>query len=441
MQATSQSRVSFLLPRHLVRAKYTPFIVISASFRWLAIAAATTTLLVACDKKGGPPPQQSVEVTVVTAKAQAVPLTRELVGRLSATRSADVRARVAGVLQKRLYKEGSTVTAGQAMFQIDPAPLRATLAGAEASLAQAQAAATNAAVTAKRNRELAPGGLVSRSALDDSEAAERSTAAQVLQAKAALETARINLGYATVTSPISGRSGQQRVTEGALVGQGEATLLTTVEQIDPIYVNFDQPAAEIEQLRRQQTAGTVKLVDGNSARVTVLFQDGTPYPQEGTLDFSDFSVNPTTGALAFRAVVPNSDRRLLPGMYVNLRLMMGELSRAFLVPQAGLQRDAQGPFVRVVGADSKIVQKRVESDLAVGGNWIVTSGLADGDQLVVSNFAKARPGAMVKVASTASVKASAAPGNGNAADAAPGASPAVPPKSDAPAPANTPAKQ
>ena len=268
-------------------------------------------------------------------------------------------------------------------------------------------------MTAKRNRELAPGGLVSRSALDDSEAAERSTAAQVLQAKAAVATARINLGYATVTSPISGRSGQQRVTEGALVGQGEATLLTTVEQIDPIYVNFDQPAAEIERLRRQQAAGTVKLVDGNSARVTVLFQDRTPYPQEGTLDFSDFSVNPTTGALAFRAVVPNADRRLLPGMYVNLRLTMGELSRAFLVPQAGLQRDAQGPFVRVVGTDGKVVQKRVESDLAVGGNWIVTSGLADGDRVIVSNFAKARPGTMVKVVTSTSsaAKASAAPGS------------------------------
>ena len=388
----------------------TALIVIPASLRWLAVSAAIATLLAACGKKAGPPPAQSVEVSVVTARAQSVPITRELVGRLSATRSADVRARVAGVLQKRLYKEGSTVTAGQPMFQIDPAPLRAVLAGAEASLAQAQAAATNAAVTAKRNRELAPGGLVSRSALDDSEAAERSTAAQVLQAKAAVETARINLGYATVTSPIAGRSGQQRVTEGALVGQGEATLLTTVEQIDPIYVNFDQPAAEIEQLRRQQVAGSIKLVEGSSSRVQVLFTDGTPYAREGTLDFSDFSVNPTTGALAFRAVVPNPDRQLLPGMYVNLRLTLGELNHAFLVPQAGLQRDGQGPYVKVVGADGKVAQKRVESDLAVGGSWIVTKGLNDGDQLIVSNFGKARPGTAVKVTpATATASAAADP--------------------------------
>jgi membrane fusion protein (multidrug efflux system) len=240
---------------------------------------------------------------------------------------------------------------------------------------------------------------VSRSALDDSEAAERSTAAQVLQAKAAVETARINLGYATVTSPIAGRSGQQRVTEGALVGQGEATLLTTVEQIDPIYVNFDQPAAEVERLRRQATEGTVKLLDGNSARVKVLFTDGTPYAHEGRLDFSDFSVNPTTGALAYRAVVPNPERQLLPGMYVNLQLTMGERNHAYLVPQAGLQRDAQGPYVRVVGADGKVEQKRVESDIAVGGNWVVTQGLTDGDRLVVSNFGKARPGTVVKVTS------------------------------------------
>jgi membrane fusion protein (multidrug efflux system) len=333
---------------------------------------------------------------VITAHSQPIPLTRELVGRLSATRSADVRARVAGVLQKRLYKEGSNVTAGQPLFQIDPQPLRAALSGANASLAQAEANATNARIVAERTREVAAQQLVSKASLDEAEANERSTAAQVLQAKASVETARINLSYATVTAPISGRSGQQHVTEGALVGQGEATLLTTIEQVDPLYVNFDQPSAEIERLRRQQATGEVTLMDRNSAQVELILPDGMPYKRKGTLDFFDFSVNPTTGALAFRATIPNPERELLPGMYVNIRLALGQLNSAFLVPQAALQRDNDGPFVKVVGADGKVIQKRVTADTLSGQNWIVTSGITDGDALIVENAQKARPGATVK---------------------------------------------
>jgi len=229
-------------------------------------------------------------------RAQPVPLTRNLVGRLSATRSADVRARVAGVLLKRLYQEGSDVKAGQPLFQIDPAPLRAALDGALAALAQAQATATNAHIAAQRARDLLPSGLVSRSDLDNAEATERSTAAAVEQAKAAVGTARINFGYATVTAPIAGRAGQQGVTEGALVGQGSPTLLTTVEQIDPIYVNFDQPAVDIERLRRAQMAGHVTIARGKAVSVQVTLPDGTPYPHSGTLDFLDVSVDPATGA-------------------------------------------------------------------------------------------------------------------------------------------------
>jgi membrane fusion protein (multidrug efflux system) len=361
------------------------------------VVAAAVLFVAGCGKKAeGPPPPPS-EVGVVAAHAQPVPLTREWVGRLSATRSADVRARVAGVLQKRLYKEGSNVTAGQPLFQIDPQPLRAALNGAQASLAQAEANATNARITAERTREVARQQLVSKASVDEAEAAERSSAAQVLQAKASVETARINLSYATVTAPISGRSGQQRVTEGALVGQGEATLLTSVEQVDPIYVNFDQPAAEIERLRRQQSTGDVTLMDRNSAQVEVILPDGTPYPRKGTLDFFDFSVNPTTGALAFRGIVPNPERELLPGMYVNIRLTLGQLNRAFLVPQAAMGRDNDGPFVKVVGADGKVVQKRVVADTLIGQNWVVTAGLAEGEQLIVQNAQKARPGSLVKV--------------------------------------------
>ena len=335
---------------------------------------------------------------------QPVPLTRNLVGRLSATRSADVRARVAGVLLKRLYVEGSDVKAGQALFQIDPAPLRAALDGALASLAQAEANAANAHVTAQRSRELLPSGLVSRSDLDNAEAAERSTAAAVGQAKAAVGTARINLGYATVTAPIGGRAGQQGVTEGALVGQGTATLLTTVEQIDPIYVNFDQPAVDIERLRRAQVAGSVTMARGRQVSVQVVLADGTTYAHSGTLDFLDVRVDPATGAVALRGIIPNPDHQLLPGMFVGLRLTSGAVNRGFLVPQAGLLRDAQGAYVLVAGADDKVVQKRVTTESLAGPNWIVTEGLADGDRVIVSGTQSARPGSSV-----AAVPATAAP--------------------------------
>ena len=367
-------------------------------------AALLALLLGACARSGPPPASPPPQVGIVVVHAQPVPLTRNLVGRLSATRSADVRARVAGVLLKRLYTEGSDVKAGQPLFQIDPAPLRAALDGALASLAQAEANATNAHITAQRSRQLLPSGLVSRSDLDNAEAAERSTAAAVQQAKAAVGTARINLSYASVTAPIAGRAGQQGVTEGALVGQGTATLLTTVEQIDPIYVNFDQPAVDIERLRRAQAAGSVSMARGRQVSVQVILADGTPYAHTGTLDFLDVSVDPATGAVALRGIIPNPDHQLLPGMFVGLRLTSGAVNRGFLVPQAGLLRDAQGAYVLVAGADDKVVQKRVTTESLAGPNWIVTEGLADGDRVIVSGTQSARPGSTV-----AAVPATAAP--------------------------------
>ena len=367
-------------------------------------AALLALLLGACARSGPPPASPPPQVGIVVVHAQPVPLTRNLVGRLSATRSADVRARVAGVLLKRLYTEGSDVKAGQPLFQIDPAPLRAALDGALASLAQAEANATNAHITAQRSRQLLPSGLVSRSDLDNAEAAERSTAAAVQQAKAAVGTARINLSYASVTAPIAGRAGQQGVTEGALVGQGTATLLTTVEQIDPIYVNFDQPAVDIERLRRAQAAGSVTMARGKQVSVQVILADGTPYAHTGTLDFLDVSVDPATGAVALRGIIPNPDHQLLPGMFVGLRLTSGAVNRGFLVPQAGLLRDAQGAYVLVAGADDKVVQKRVTTESLAGPNWIVTEGLADGDRVIVSGTQSARPGSTV-----AAVPATAAP--------------------------------
>lgn len=364
--------------------------------RSLAILVAAASFSTACSKQdqgGAPPPP---EVGVVQARAQPVPITRDLVGRLSATRAADVRARVAGVLQKRLYKEGSDVKEGQVLFQIDPAPLRAQLQAAQAALAQAEANAANARTAAQRARELVASGLVSRSEADTAFASERSTAAQVQQAQAQVEVARISLGYATVRSPIAGRAGQQRVTEGALVGQNDATLLTTVEQVDSLYVNFDQPAAEVQRLLRAQGAGTVTLAQSNQTQVQLVLPDGTPYGSPGTLESTDVSVDPATGALAYRGVVPNAGRQLLPGMFVNVRVMFGQLNQAILVPQVALLRDSKGPYVQIVNAESKVEQKRVVAETMQAGNWVVTGGLAGGDRIIVSGMQRAPIGATVK---------------------------------------------
>jgi membrane fusion protein (multidrug efflux system) len=362
----------------------------------LICAAVAALLVTACGKQGAPPQMPPPEVGVLVVHAGPVPLVREASGRLAPTRASDVRARVPGVLLKRLYKEGSMVKEGQPLVLIDPSPYRAQLAAATANLEQAEASATNAKVTANRNRELSKQQLVSRMQLDDSEALERSTAAQVSAARAQVQTARINLSYATVTSPIDGRAGRMRVLEGALVGQGEATLLTTVEQVDPIFVFFDQPASDFERLQRAQAAGAVSLAEGNLAVLQLVRPDGTFYEEKGTLDFSDYSVNPVTGAVAFRGRIANPDRRLLPGMFVNVRLTAGVLNKGFEVPQLAVQRDGQGPYALVVAADGKVLQKRVETIAVVGNNWVIGSGLDEGDQVVVSGIPKAQPGTVVK---------------------------------------------
>jgi len=362
----------------------------------LILAAVAALFVTACGKQGGPPQMPPPEVGVLVVHAGPVPLVREASGRLAPTRASDVRARVPGVLQKRLYKEGSMVAEGQPLVLIDPAPYRAQLAAATANLEQAEASATNAKVTANRNRELSKQQLVSRMQLDDSESLERSTAAAVSAARAQVQTARINLGYATITAPISGRAGRMRVLEGALVGQGEATLLTTVEQVDLLFVFFDQPASDFERLQRAQAAGAVSIAEGNLAKLQLVRPDGTFYDETGTLDFSDYAVNPVTGAVAFRGRINNKERHLLPGMFVNVRLTAGVLNKGFQVPQLAIMRDGQGPYALVVGADGKVLQKRVETVAVVDNNWVISSGLEDGDQVVISGIPKAQPGTVVK---------------------------------------------
>lgn len=390
----------------------------SIRFRVPFACAVAAFLAVACSK--APPPAQQpppAEVGVVTAKAQSVPLTRDLVGRLSATRTADVRARIAGVLQKRVYTEGSDVKEGQVLFQIDPAPLQAALNAQLANLASAQATYTNNHIAAERTRSIADKGLLSKADRDNADAAERTAAAGVKQSQANVDTAKINLGYATVKAPISGRAGQQQVTEGALVGQSDATLLTTVEQIDPIYVNFTQAVGDIDSLRRAAATGSVQLVEQNKAKVELISADGTAYGASGMLDFSDAAVDASTGAVNLRGTIPNPDHALLPGQYVSVRLTMGDLAHAWLIPQLAVQRDAVGPFVLVVGADGNVAQKRIKSDTVRGDSWIVTDGLADGDKVIVSGVQKARPGSPAKANPwpPAPAAPAAAPATGSAA--------------------------
>lgn len=380
-------------------------------------------LLAACGKPaGGPPQMPPPEVGVLAMQPQAVPLTTDTVGRLSAYRSADVRARVSGVLLKRTYDEGSDVEQGQVLFQIDPAPLQATLSSALGSLAAAQASYTNNRVAAQRARELVPKGYISKSDMDNAEAAERSSAAAVKQAKASVDSARINLGYATVRAPIAGRAGKQQVTEGALVGQGEATLLTTVEQIDSLYVNFTMPVDQLDQLRRAQASGDATLAAQNSAKVQLMLSDGTPYGETGTLDFSGTSVDPSTGAVALRAFIPNPQHVLLPGMYATLRITMGQLNDAFLVPQAAVQRDVSGAYVLVVGADNKVARKTVKTESMLGGDWVVSDGLAAGDRVIVSGLPKAHEGQPAKPVAWKPPAAN----NGAAAAAKPASKPQAP---------------
>lgn len=362
------------------------------------VGVVTVAVLVAACGKPPQAPQQMppTEVGVVTAQAASVPLVQELVGRLSAVRAADVRARVAGVVLKRAYTEGSDVKEGQLLFEIDPAPLRATLNAQLANLAAAQATYTNNHTAAERARSVAQKGLLSKADVDAANAAERTAAAAVKQAQANVEAAKINLGYANVAAPISGRAGKQAVTEGALVGQSEATLLTTVEQIDSLYVNFSQSIGVIEDVRRAAAKGDVQLYAQGKAKVEITMPDGGAYDQVGSLDFSDTAVDAATGAVTLRGIVPNPQHRLLPGMYVNVRLSLGELKHAWLISQLAVQRDGEGAYVLVVGQDGKVVQKRIKADTLKGGDWIVTDGLADGDQVIVSGVQKVQPGANAK---------------------------------------------
>ncbi|MFC4764957.1 efflux RND transporter periplasmic adaptor subunit [Dyella koreensis] len=362
--------------------------------------------LAACGgkKEQGPPQMPPPEVGVVKAQPQSAPLSKDLVGRVSAYRSADVRARVSGVLLKRVYQEGTDVKKGQVLFEIEPSVYQAALSSAQANLTSAQATYTNAHKAAERYRQLRPQGYISQSDLDTAEANERSSAAAVKQSQAAVESARINLGFTRVTAPIDGRAGQQQLTEGAIVGNSSAdggansTLLTTIDQLDPLYVNFTVSAADLDRLRAAQTAGHVVLSDTDKTSVEVTLPDGSKYDQKGTLDFSGAAVDPTTGTVNLRAQLANPQHRLFPGTYVTITANLGEQANVFLIPQQAIARDVAGAYALVVGQDGKVERKNVVANNMASGNWIVTSGLAAGDQVIVSGLQAVQPGAPAKAA-------------------------------------------
>jgi len=359
-------------------------------------------LLSACDKASAPKASPTPRVKVVIAHAESVPIIRDTVGLLASSRVAEVRARVAGIVLKQVYKEGSDVEQGQVLFQIDPSLLQAALNENEAALVKAQADANNATLIAKRSRDLAAKGLLASQSLDTALANQRTSAAAVKQAQANVEKTLLDLKFATVTAPISGYAGRALVTEGALVGQNEATQLTTVEQIDPIYVNFSQSVGDLQQLQQ----GTGKKITSDQP-VDIILADGTTYSQPGLLDFSSLVVDSKTGTVSLRAVVPNPKRQLLPGMFVKLRMKQRYIDNAFLLPQATVLRDKSGAYVLVVAADGKVKQSRVITRSMTQTDWIVTGDLAEGDQVIVSGLQKVRPGGMavvIKASSTNSDK-------------------------------------
>jgi len=357
-------------------------------------------VLAACSKKAPPPPPP--QVSTVKVQAQSVPLERRFVGRLSPYYSANVTARVSGVLLKRNYAEGSQVRAGQLLFEIDPTFYRAQLDNDLAILAQDRATYINDHITAERNRKLLPVGSISQQTVDNSDAAERSAAAKVKADEATVQSARISLDYTRVTAPISGIAGQQQVTAGAVVGSsttdtgGNGTLLTTIQQIDPMYVNFTISSADLATLQQSQTGGTVDLSQQNQVSVRIALPNGAAYGSAGTLDFSDVTVNASTGAVNLRALVANPQRRLLPGMFVSLTVDFGRQNDVFLVPQQALLRDTTGGYMLLVGGDGKVARRDVETTNSLGNNWIVTHGLKDGDEVIVTGVQFAHEGAPVK---------------------------------------------
>lgn len=410
---------------------------IEAGVLWLVIV---TLLAAGCRQEAAAPPPVP-EVAAITVQTERLVLSTELPGRTSPYSIAEIRPQVGGIIQQRLFEEGAEIKAGQVLYQIDPAPLEAARDNAAANLAAARKAVDRARATLQASRagvlrqravlenaqtnesrfeRLAAQGFVAVSerdqAVTDAKVAEatlqtleaqvesdqqavHSAEASVQQAEAALQSARINLGYTRVTAPIAGRIGRSSVTVGALVTAHQPVALASIQQLDPIYVDVTQSSANLLRLRKSLASGKLKGDGPGRATVALLLEDGTPYPMEGTLKFSDVTVDPSTGSYTVRTVFPNPHRILLPGMYARAVVQEGVAEQAILVPQQAVGRDPKGtPFAMLVDGASKVQQRTLELDRAVGARWLVVKGLKPGDQVIVEGLQRARPGAAVKVA-------------------------------------------
>ncbi|MBV6798293.1 efflux RND transporter periplasmic adaptor subunit [Xanthomonas euvesicatoria] len=366
----------------------------TASVRLLLLAAATT-LMAACSSRQ-PPQMPQTQVGVQTLKVQRLAVDQTLSGRTVAYVTSDVRPQVGGILRNRLFTEGQDVQAGQVLYEIDPASYQAAYDTAKGDLAQAEAAVLSARPKAQRYQTLVGLDAVSKQDGDDALATLRSNQAAVVAAKASLQTARINLDYTRITAPVSGRIGTSSYTPGALVSAGQSEVLATINQLDPIYVDVTQSSAQLLQLRRQLDTGQLKAVDGK-AEVTLQLEDGSTYAHSGTLEVVDAAVDTATGTVKLRAVVPNPERVLLPGMYVTAKLSMAVDEQAILVPQQAISRNSKGQAVAmVVGSDNKVAQRVLTTGDAIGDKWVVRQGLRAGDKVIVQGLQKASVDAEVR---------------------------------------------
>ena len=351
-----------------------------------------------CGSQQAAPKPDIPEVAVVTVNPERVLLTTELPGRTSAYFVAEIRPQVNGIVQERLFNEGSDVKAGSVLYRIDPAPYQATYNNAVAALAKSEANLPPIRLKAERYRELIAVKAISQQDFDNAVAALKQAEADIDYSKAAVESARINLAYTRITAPISGRIGKSNVTVGALATAYQGSPFATIQQLDPIYVDAPQSSANLLQLKRSIAAGRIKGTGPDQARVKLLLEDGTPYLQEGTLKFSEVTVDPSTGSFILRMVFPNPKQILLPGMYVRAIVQEGVVDRAILVPQQGVSRDPKGnPLALIVDADGKVQQRMITVARAIGDRWLVSEGLNPGDRLIVEGSQRIRPGSSVKV--------------------------------------------